>query len=387
MLTNRKAHLVKMYLPFCIILMTLSGYGQNFISDIRQNGNVLQEISITLTPPKGNPSKTTINKNTPVTSGTILEVPVNTAIEITSINGNKGLIMGPSTTQFTASSTSENYRVIAGRGKSNVVLNVFKKLTGGVLASGPTGKLHARSRLTQFSLSVDGDSAVFKLIEGKIDINKKQIVEILDKDILDSAKMRNVFFRQTTPLDLKSSDFNYNTDKLQAQKLTLEEDINAFFKLQLKEQKKLYTKSGKLSKQAFKYLDNGAFDEGIELLEKAIEQGEMTLDLVLQSSLMLADSYFNKDNINKSVFWLDAGLHFNKVFYELQEEVFNYYSDINKDKTAKAFGNDLVVANQFRAWAFTLKLRIHGCLENANENPSFFRKEAQRLETEISSYQ
>ena len=65
---------------------------------------------------------------------------------------------------------------------------------------------------------------------------------------------------------------------------------------------------------------------------------------------------------------------------------FNNIIEDDKNKITKAFGNDLMVANEYYAWAYTLKLRVYGCLENADEMPSIYRRRAKELKDKIENY-
>lgn len=382
----KKQYPLRLMSLLCLFLFGLSGYGQNHISDIKKDGRTELTLVIEITPPKGKPAKTEIKKNTPIKSGTILEVPSKITVFITSSNGNIGQINGPNTVEFTATSTGEEYRVIEGSGTSNVILNVFKKLTGGVLASGPTGEIHARSKLTEFLVTVDGNNAIFELRIGKIDINLKRKIEIKDENKIDSISMRTLFITETTSLGLKDPPFPFNSDSVKTVSITQDNEIKKFLNTQLNQQKRTLMNSGSRSKQATKFLEKGSSVKGIELLEEAYNLGELRWDLILQSSLMLADAYLSKDDIKRSKAWLDAGLHFNEYFYKINQEKFDHYSQLGNNKITKAFGHDLIVANDFSAWAYTLKLKINGCLENGNENPSKYRRDANQLKKEIANY-
>lgn len=387
MITNQKHLFLRLISLIILLLFTSNIIGQNFISDIKKNGNSESELMIKMTPPNGRPLDIEIKKNTPIKSGTILEIPSKYVVYITSVNGNIGEITGPNTVEFTSSETGEEYRVIKGSGTSNVFIRVLKKLTGGVLASGPTGEIHARSRLTEFLLSIDGDNAEFELIKGKIDINRRQKFNLKDDNVIDSVKSRGLIARETTKLNLKKSKFNFVSGASEDKSLVTDNEIKKFFKKQQRKQIKVLVKSGSVSKSAYRNLNNGNLvEKGITQFEEAIEKGEISTDLIIQSSLMLSDVYFRKGDLKKSAAWLDNGLHFSKYFYEKNRDVYEHYSKISKDKTAKAFGNDFVVANEYYAWAFALKLRLNGCLENSSENPSKYRRNAIQLKREISNY-
>jgi len=386
MKTNQKFHALRILSLVCMLFFTFSLNGQNVISDIKQGGETKTELFIKITPPKGQPSNVKIRKNSTISSGSILEVPSNTVVFITSSNGNIGQIIGPNTVEFTASAKGEEYRVLDGSGTSNVLVKVFKQLTGGVLTSGPTGEIHARSRLTEFLIAYDGNETNFELLEGKIDVNRRQRVEIKDESKIDSTKTRALFITATSQLTPKDPKLSFNSDNAESISLNTENEINKFLDKQLGNQKRTFTKAGAKAKKATKLLENGVTDKGIEQMEQAYEDGEIRLDFIVQSALMLSDSYFRNEDLEKSRSWLDAGLHFSKLLYDMNKEKFDHFSKIGKNKVAKAFGYDLIIANEYNTWGFTLKSRINGCLENENENPSKFRRNANLLRKEISNY-
>jgi hypothetical protein len=386
MRTNQKFHSLRVLPLICLLLFTIYGIGQNFISNIKQNGNSIERLSIKITPPKGQPTETLISKKSPIESGSILEIPSKVIVFITSINGNIGQITGPNTVEFTATKTGEKYRVIDGSGTNNVFIKVFKQLTGGVLASGPTGEIHARSRLTEFLLAVNEIDANFELIKGKIDINRRQKVEIKDENKIDSVKTRILFITETTKLDIKGPNFKFITDSLKITALNTETEIDSFFGKQISLQKRMFTKTGSNSRRAFNLLENGEVEKGKELLDEAYKSGEIRLDFIVQSSLMLTDTYFRQDELEKSRAWLEAGLHFSENFYKTNKEKYDHYSKLGNTKITKAFGYDMIVANEYYVWAYTLKSRINGCLENERENPSLYRRQAKVLKKEVSNF-
>ncbi|MGM5469823.1 hypothetical protein ACS386_06065 [Flavobacteriaceae bacterium LMO-SS05] len=385
MMTNQKFHLLRHLTLISLLLFTLSSLGQNFISDLKRDGISEERLSIKITLPKGQPTDVVLSKKSPIVSGSILEVPSKTIVYITSLNGNIGQITGPNTVEFTATTTGEEYRVLEGKGTSNVFIKVFKQLTGGVLASGPTGEIHARSRLTEFLVAVDGDDSNFELIKGKIDINQRQKVEIKDENKIDSAKTRALFVTKTTQLNLKDSMFNYNDNDVKIKYLSADREIDKFFDEQIGQQKKTFTKAGTKAKQGFKYLDTGDLDKGTQLLEEAYKDGEIRLDFIIQSSLMLADAYFKNEDLKKSGIWMEAGLHFSDLFYKINKDKYTHFSKLGNNNIAKAYSNDLIVANEYFIWGYILKSRINGCLDNENENPSKYRREANQIKKEVSN--
>jgi hypothetical protein len=240
--------------------------------------------------------------------------------------------------------------------------------------------------LTEFLLAVNEIDANFELIKGKIDINRRQKVEIKDENKIDSVKTRILFITETTKLDIKAPNFKFNTDSLKITALNTETEIDSFFGKQISLQKRMFTKTGSNSRRAFNLLENGEVEKGKELLDEAYKSGEIRLDFIVQSSLMLTDTYFRQNELEKSRAWLEAGLHFSENFYKTNKEKYDHYSKLGNTKITKAFGYDMIVANEYYVWAYTLKSRINGCLENERENPSLYRRQAKVLKKEVSNF-
>jgi hypothetical protein len=389
MITNQKFHLFRLPLFIFILLLANSVDGQNLISDVLRDGKPIttSPIIIKITPPKGKSRDVEIFKKKEIKSGTILEVPGNITIIITSINKNIGAITGPCIVEFTASKKTEEYRVIDGEETCVVMITTNTELVGNVLLSGPTKMVQALSELTQFSLKVDGKNIEFELIEGKIDIKERVKVEVKDENIIDSLNKRTLFASRNKQLREKGKDSikNYKIDSFKTETYENKDEINRFFNQQYKLHKKMYLKSGMNSKLAYKNFNNGTILKGLDYLEKALDSGEISLDFIIQSALIIADNYYNKSDFEKSKIWLEAGLQFSSRYYDRYEALYSYFED-DKNKITKAFGNDLMVANEYYAWAYTLKLRVYGCLENADEMPSIYRRRAKELKDKIENY-
>lgn len=388
-MTNQKLHSLRLPLLFFLLLFSISVNGQNYISEILKDGKPITTptLSIKITTPKGRSSNVDIFKKKEIESGTILEIPNNITITITSVNKNIGAITGPCQVEFTASKKTEEYRVIDGEETSVVMITTNTKLVGNVLLSGPTKMVQALSELTQFSLKVDGKDIEFELIEGKIDIKERIKVEVKDENTIDSLNKRTIFASRSKQLKEKGKDSIkiYKIDSFETETYENKDEIKRFFNKQYKMQKKLYFKAGMNSKLAYKNLNNGSMLEGSNFLEKALDLGELTLDFIIQSTLIMADAYHNKNDFEKSKIWLETGLQFSNKYYNRHKTLYDYFEE-DKNKITKAFGNDLIVANEYYAWAYTLKLKVYGCLENANEKPSIYRHRANELKEKIENY-
>ena len=159
----------------------------------------------------------------------------------------------------------------------------------------------------------------------------------------------------------------------------------------------LYRKNNIEGLKQFFDTQNNVREGFARLFENAIEEAindedrkgcfvvNTTTELVPNDDSIAVTLEDNKSDFEKSKIWLEAGLQFSSRYYDRYEALYSYFED-DKNKITKAFGNDLMVANEYYAWAYTLKLRVYGCLENADEMPSIYRRRAKELKDKIENY-
>ncbi len=379
---NRKS---KFIFIFFSLILTFSGFGQkNFISDIQLNGRSIPRLEVTLVSPDGKKSKVEIRKDTEISSESIINVPTSgITVFLTSLNGTVTQINGPSTLQIHTTKNREEYRLIQGE-EGNILIEVFKELVGGVTAYGPTNRIQARTQATQFSLVINGKEMSIAVKRGIVDVNLREKFEIKDEAVLDNESKRDIYVRETSRLTKKDSAFNFKPIDTATYSLAEERDIKRFLRNQFKKQKRSILNSGPDSKAAFKDLEKGApVEYNLAAFEKARENGELTNDFIIQSSLLFADYYFQKNDLKRSVAWLELGLDLSGKFYDRHQQILNYFQGDND--LVNAFRYDMLIANEFFAWGYDLKLRINGCLERAEENPSIYRSNAKDLILKIKS--
>ncbi len=379
---NRKS---KFIFIFFSLILTFSGFGQkNFISDIQLNGRSIPRLEVTLVSPDGKKSKVEIRKDTEISSESIINVPTSgITVFLTSLNGTVTQINGPSTLKIHTTKNREEYRLIQGE-EGNILIEVFKELVGGVTAYGPTNRIQARTQATQFSLVINGKEMSIAVKRGIVDVNLREKFEIKDEAVLDNESKRDIYVRETSRLTKKDSAFNFKPIDTATYSLAEERDIKRFLRNQFKKQKRSILNSGPDSKAAFKDLEKGApVEYNLAAFEKARENGELTNDFIIQSSLLFADYYFQKNDLKRSVAWLELGLDLSGKFYDSHQQILNYFQGDNE--LVNAFRYDMLIANEFFAWGYDLKLRINGCLERAEENPSIYRSNAKDLILKIKS--
>jgi hypothetical protein len=83
---------------------------------------------------------------------------------------------------------------------------------------------------------------------------------------------------------------------------------------------------------------------------------------------------------------LEIGIHYSKILFENKQKLIN--DDMNNDNSkdgdiekalTQVLRYELLTANEFTAWAYDIKLKLNGCLENSSENPSKYRFNADEL--------
>jgi len=161
-------------------------------------------------------------------------------------------------------------------------------------------------------------------------------------------------------------------------------DINKFFSKNLIVQRRKLRKFGSNSRDGFKLLERGMDSSGILKYQQAITKGELQRDEFIESALILTEAYFRKGNLKQRKAWLDAAVHFTKIEDSLSTAKVNYFDNLNKKKTANVFLKDQILANEYFAWAYTVKLLINGCLELQHENPRRFMAKAKNLENQLN---
>ena len=124
-------------------------------------------------------------------------------------------------------------------------------------------------------------------------------------------------------------------------------------------------------------------DEGIEKYNLAIEKGEITKESFIQASLVVAEAYHEIDTKKSTPHfgirssrttkskkaWLEASVNYVKEVDSLAQAKYNNFNHPNTSKIANAFGYDLLHSMEYKAWAYTVKLKLNGCLEHSDQNP------------------
>lgn len=364
-----------------------SGIGKIIYLEEGDNKDLGSLNTVTIYTPDGEVIEKVEKNVTIIKPGSTINVPANTLVRISVNDGAKNLeINGYLELEFGSSS----YRPTQG-----IFGRFWAKITkafGTVTAYSTGKKEHLRTIKTEFEVTVNNEDVNFKLIEGKVAINNRTKIQLEDEDLKklgvitgDSLLISNrlLYVTETSKYLTKNQESN-NNNKLADIQLLTEEDINKFFSKNLIVQRRKLRKFGSNSRDGFKLLERGMDSSGILKYQQAITKGELQRDEFIESALILTEAYFRKGNLKQRKAWLDAAVHFTKIEDSLSTVKVNYFDNLNKKKTANVFLKDQILANEYFAWAYTVKLLINGCLELQHENPRRFKAKAKNLENQLN---
>ena len=131
----------------------------------------------------------------------------------------------------------------------------------------------------------------------------------------------------------------------------------------------------------------------------AIEQGEISTQQFIQASLILAEAYHEIDTKKSSPhfgvrsstttkskkFWLEASIELVEKTNSLSKAKYDKFNKSETLKLSKAFGYDYVSAMEYKAWAYTVKLKLNGCLEHFNQNPVEIKRSAIKFKNRLEN--
>jgi hypothetical protein len=393
MLTNKRVNsifLILLIFLFCLPLLCIgqdNGIGKIIYLEEGDNKDLNNLNTVTIFKPNGEIINKVIKDVTTIEPGSTINVPANTLVRISVNDGAKNLeINGYLELEFGSSS----YRPTKG-----IFGKFWAKITkafGTVTAYSTDKKEHLRTIKTEFEVLINGDDVNFKLIEGKVSINNRTKVQIEDKNqkklgllANDSLLSNNRLLYVTKTVKYLTKNQESNANKLETVKLTTDQDITNFFNKNLNIQRRKLKTFGTNSREGFKMLERGKDSTGIIKYEQAILQGELVRDEFIEAALILTEAYFRKGNLKQRKSWLDAALHFIKIEDSISIAKVAYFDKLNKTNTANVYLKDQILANEYFAWAYTVKLLINGCLELQQENPRRFMVKAKNLESQLNN--
>ena len=387
MKTNQMFQLLRLLFLLIFLLISSSSFGQyGTITDITSPDIVNGVMEIKMIPP---PSLSKLKKNKfkigdTIYSGSKLTIPQRTKISIQSINGNNVTFRGFTEFIYTVTPDNEDQRITANNNNNGSSHNnVSKEVNGGVTSTSPDRTEQLKTHTTEFLVDTNGSDLTFELIEGKVVINRRISITLKEDLSINSDGNREIFVNDPIIVTPKKPKSSYNVDSIRHETLNNEKVIDSFFKKQLVKQKRELLNAGPISKSAFKSLNKNDYSITISQFETSINRGELQRGLLIQSSLLLSEAYLNNENKEISTLWLNVALYFTEIELRESKELYEYYLDNHENDAAKTFGNDLIISNKYNAWAYTVKLKLTGCLESPDQNPRKWLDEAKNLRTDL----
>jgi len=389
MKTNQKSNPTLLFSALFMLLSSFTCFGQwGIIRDIQVENESVDNIEISITPPSTNAINKVFRVGDTIYTGSKLTVPRRTKLIVESKFNNKRTIRGFIETTYTVTDSGEGQRIIGDNNNGSVLNEVSNEVNGGVTATSSGKTVSLKTKATEFLVTAKGRDLTYDLIHGKVVINRRVKVEFSEDLAIDSTGKREVFVNEPQDLTLKNPKFSYNSDSFLQKSLATEGDIESFFKEQLGKQKRTLRKAGPMSRSAFKLLNNstkkGTDSLALQAFEKSISNGEIRRDLFIQSALLLSEAYLLNDKKENSAMWLNVALYFAKLEFKDSQKLYDHYRGNGEKEAAKAFGSDLAIANEYYAWAYTVKLKLTGCLESADQNPRKWLKNADDLRKDLN---
>lgn len=384
MITSQKLHLLRLSPLIYLLLFSLLSFGKDFKITSLKIDNVTVEKAIVsyLLPNEKFYRNEMLEVGKTFPEGTTLNMSASTELTYQTPSGH--YIKCPPGTKVLQ---DENGTKSTGK----ITVSWWEKLKTGVKGAfdffgGPSTEVQAAVEGTEFTIESDGDNLKIDLNYGKVAVNRRIRVELNEQFIeIDTVPKREIFITETTDyLSLKNQHYEKKLDTIQYKPLDTEDKIDQFFKIQLSKQKLILTNGGQNSRLGYKLIEQGQDSLGKMMYHKAMDNGEINREKFIQASLILVEAYFRNNDLKNRSVWLDCALHFIELEHNNNAKKFKHFKDAGENKFQLGFGKDLVVSKQYYAWAYTVKLKLTGCLENQNQNPAKWLRDAKKLNDSLN---
>ncbi|MBT8286401.1 MAG: hypothetical protein HKN00_12785 [Flavobacteriaceae bacterium] len=362
---------------------SVEGWGE--VTNLYLNGTSEESVRIWMADPDGNSSRRILKKGDRIKSGSVLDVPRRTIIVLESSNKSKDSIIGQFKEIYTVTKNGENIHAVGRGSDGKSIKEINTTLTGRATATNSGKTKTLKTKLTKFSVEFKGNEIMYRLLRGKVSVNRRKRVDLNEQVQSDSINNRLLYITESTSLSLKNPLDPFNNENDVSTVLNTDDEIVKFFKQQLKIQKRFLNNSGPISRSAYKFMNQGKDSLGLSGYTEAIEKGEIDRTRFIQAALILAEGYFITNKLKSRESWLEAAIEFAKMENMSTQDKFDVFSKVDND-LARAYGNELVSAKEYMAWAYTVKLKLKGCLETLTENPAIYRRDAKNLKKEIEKY-
>lgn len=394
MSTNRKSYFLRFFTLIYVLFISSSVFSQsNIVKHILDaDGGIWRgSVKISLQTDEGTIDKD-VSKDSPLPSdATINVLSSNFTLVLETINKTLIEIPGKTILNFNITNDSEDYTLLKIDSNKNVVLKELEAYLGSVTVNGIKNRVEALTVGTIFTFSLTNDNLQVKLRDGKLDLNHLKDRKISDNTVIGNDSLRSIFINTNRLLSVKDGIYpNLKSVINPPPNLESDKGIRKFLNKHRIIQKKGLVKMGEYSKKSIKKLEKeDSVEEAILSFDRAIIENELTIDLIVQSAFLFADSYLFNNDIKKSRAWLELGIHYSELLYKTKDKFLenNDNLDLNSNdidnSITKSLMYDMVTVNEFRAWGYDIKLKLNGCLENPRENPSKYRANANALLNKI----
>lgn len=347
------------------------------IQSLRFNERDTSSVEIKYAKPGDYIELHSVRKGEEFPSNTYFEIPDKTEVVITSKHGQQTTLEAGSKSSSVITENSENHCSWWGRLKHRILNPLVSYNT-----CGKSSRHTASARGTVFTVEVNDEDVLFIREHGKIALNERVQVNLNEDLIVNSDEKRKLFVTNESFLNSKITEKNFGSETNLETNLDSINDIESFFKDQLLRNKRILKNNGSNSKAGFKFIEQGKFDEGLDLYEKAIMNGEIDRHVFIESALILTEAYFIAGELKNRATWLDVALEFIKDEYENNEVQYKHFDSIGASEAASGLKNDYALSTEYYAWAYTVKLKLTGCLENPKQNPLEWRLKAKKIKGE-----
>lgn len=385
-MTNQKLNQFQLFLAFLMFLSYQICFGQwGIVTKVKLTGDPNRKFVLTeIKPPNGGEIKKEVKVGDTIFSGSEVIIPSKTTVNITSSNNNSAPYRGTLSFIYSVDKTAEKVRSIGDNNDGGYIATVNEQINGGVTHGNEDNTVGLASGNTIFLVEVIGKEIKYKLIRGKVTINQRVNMKLSEDLTINSSEKRVIFVNESKKLTKEGDGLDYNSDNPIVKFHSSEAEDEIFFKKQIRKQKKTLLKAGSFSKSGFRLLKKGSDSLALKEFENSIINGEIRRDYFIQSTLLLSEAYLRNGKRETSTKWLDVAFYFTEQEFNDSKELYNHYIDNHQVNAAKAIGSDYVLANEYYAWAYDVKLKLTGCLESVNLSPRKWRQHAEDLKTELS---
>jgi hypothetical protein len=355
------------------------------ISKLEFNGSETTQANIIITKPNSKSQKINILVNQEYPSGTMFQVPNNTAVYLSSRSGNVQRLGPGSKHMAKEGPKGERHKTFFGKVKHFV----SNKLSF-YLASGPNNKYQGAVGGTVFTVEAVGKDVKYFTSEGSVEIQKRVPIIIKQKSVGNRTKSRKLYTIETSNVNEGDPERLYDYDASDPPKEhdTYQEAIDKYQdgldKDYYNGEDPFYLADG-YSLLGLLYLDAGNPADAIDPLDKSLSLW-MEID---PDDPLIADHYLNLTEAHYLAGNQETGLdHWNMAINILnrarEDYIYEYnFFSIEDYDTAWSFGMDLIDIYEDLGYAYELRKDLGGEIEYEDQDPKYWYGLADDLDSKL----